>query len=53
MRNQANFGAGVAGSGLLLQNTIVAENGMVREFDRHGNEISRKEITWAVEVNRY
>jgi len=34
-------------------NTIVAENTRVREFDRHGNEIWRKEMTWAVEVNRY
>ncbi len=34
-------------------NTLVAENGGVREFDRHGNEIWRQEITWAVEVNRY
>jgi len=34
-------------------NTIVAENTRVREFDRHGNEIWMKEMTWAVEVNRY
>lgn len=34
-------------------NTIVAENTRVREFDRHGNEIWQKEMTWAVEVNRY
>lgn len=34
-------------------NTIVAENTRVREFDRHGNEIWKKEMTWAVEVNRY
>jgi len=33
--------------------TLVAENGMVREFDRRGNEVWRKEMTWAVEVNRY
>ncbi|MEZ5966691.1 MAG: hypothetical protein R3F56_22830 [Planctomycetota bacterium] len=34
-------------------NTLVAENGMVREFDRAGNEVWRKEMTWAVEANRY
>jgi hypothetical protein len=34
-------------------NTLVAENGMVREFDRSGTEIWRKEMTWAVEANRY
>lgn len=34
-------------------NTVVAENTRVREFDRHGNEIWKKEMTWAVEVNRY
>jgi hypothetical protein len=34
-------------------NTIVAENTRVREFDRRGNEVWRKEATWAVEVNRY
>jgi HEAT repeat protein len=34
-------------------NTIVAENTCVREFDRHGNEVWKKEMTWAVEVNRY
>ena len=34
-------------------NTIVAENGFIREFDRHGNEVWKKTITWAVEVNRY
>ena len=34
-------------------NTIVAENGFIREFDRHGNEVWKKAITWAVEVNRY
>lgn len=34
-------------------NTIVAENTQVREFDRHGNEVWQKEMTWAVEVNRY
>jgi len=34
-------------------NTIVAENTRVREFDRHGNETWQKEMTWAVEVNRY
>lgn len=34
-------------------NTIVAENTRVREFDRHGNEVWKKEMTWAVEVNRY
>lgn len=33
--------------------TLVAENGMVREFDRHGNVVWKKEMTWAVEVNRY
>jgi len=34
-------------------NTIVAENTRVREFDRHGNEVWKKETSWAVEVNRY
>ncbi len=34
-------------------NTLVAENGMVREFDRSGQEVWRKEMTWAVEANRY
>ncbi|MGC6486217.1 MAG: hypothetical protein ACON4Z_01100 [Planctomycetota bacterium] len=34
-------------------NTIVAENTRVREFDRYGNEVWQKEMTWAVEVNRY
>tara|TARA_R110002094_G_scaffold3323_8_gene11433 strand:+ start:1493 stop:3781 length:2289 start_codon:yes stop_codon:yes gene_type:complete len=34
-------------------NTIVAENTRVREFDRHGNEVWKREMTWAVEVNRY
>ena len=34
-------------------NTIVAENTRVREFDRHGNEVWKKDMTWAVEVNRY
>ena len=34
-------------------NTIIAENGFIRVFDRHGNEVWRKTITWAVEVNRY
>jgi hypothetical protein len=33
--------------------TLVAENTQVREFDRHGNVVWRKEMTWAVEVNRY
>jgi hypothetical protein len=34
-------------------NTLVAENGWIREFDRRGREVWRKAITWAVEVNRY
>ena len=34
-------------------NTVVAENGMVREFDPQGKEVWRREMTWAVEVNRY
>ncbi|MFY9340968.1 MAG: hypothetical protein WAT39_00670 [Planctomycetota bacterium] len=34
-------------------NTLVAENQRVREFDRRGNEVWKKEMTWAVEVNRY
>ncbi|MEE2887557.1 MAG: aryl-sulfate sulfotransferase [Planctomycetota bacterium] len=34
-------------------NTLVAENGFIREFDRHGREVWKKAITWAVEVNRY
>lgn len=33
--------------------TLVAENTMVREFDRRGNPVWKKEMTWAVEVNRY
>jgi HEAT repeat protein len=33
--------------------TVVAENTQVREFDRRGNVVWRKEMTWAVEVNRY
>jgi hypothetical protein len=33
--------------------TIVAENNMVREFDRKGVVVWKKEMTWAVEVNRY
>jgi hypothetical protein len=34
-------------------NTLVAENNRVREFDRRCNEVWKKEMTWAVEVNRY
>jgi hypothetical protein len=34
-------------------NTIVAENLAVREFDRNGNVVWKREVTWAVEVNRY
>ncbi len=34
-------------------NTLVAENTCVREFDRRGNEVWKKAMTWAVEVNRY
>jgi hypothetical protein len=34
-------------------NTIVAEYQMVREFDRFGKEVWRKEVEWAGEVNRY
>ncbi|MFK7739434.1 MAG: hypothetical protein AB8H80_03855 [Planctomycetota bacterium] len=34
-------------------NTIVAENTRAREFDRHGSEVWKKDMTWAVEVNRY
>lgn len=34
--------------------TLVAENNRVREFDRRGNEVWRKDkLTWAVEANRY
>ena len=33
--------------------TLVAENNCAREFDRRNNEVWRKEMTWAVEVNRY
>ncbi len=33
--------------------TLVAENTQVREFDRRGNEVWKKETSWAVEVNRY
>ena len=29
------------------------ELAVVREFDRRGNEVWKKEMTWAVEVNRY
>jgi len=32
---------------------LVAENAMVREFDTAGKEVWKKEMTWAVEVNRY
>lgn len=34
-------------------NTLVAENNRVREFDRRKNVVWQKEMTWAVEVNRY
>jgi HEAT repeat protein len=34
-------------------NTLVAENTRVREFDRRGNVVWQKEMTWAVEANRY
>ena len=34
-------------------NTLVAENGMVREFDRSGKVVWSKACTWAVEANRY
>jgi hypothetical protein len=34
-------------------NTLVAENSGVREFDRNGNVVWKKDMTWAVEVNRY
>ena len=34
-------------------NTIVAENGMVREFDKTGKQVRKIKTTWAVEVNRY
>ncbi|MEO6595816.1 MAG: hypothetical protein ABIP94_13780 [Planctomycetota bacterium] len=34
-------------------NTLVAENTCVREFDRRGNVVWKKEMTWAVEANRY
>ena len=34
-------------------NTIVAENDMTREFDRQGNLVWKRKMTWAVEVNRY
>lgn len=33
--------------------TLVAENNRVREFDRRGNEVWTKPMSWAVEVNRY
>lgn len=33
--------------------TLVAENTQCREFDRRGNEVWKKETSWAVEVNRY
>ena len=38
---------------LLNGHTIVAENGCVREFDRHGNQVWKLGTTWAVEANRY
>ena len=34
-------------------NTLVAENGMVREFDPQGKVVWKLEMTWAVEANRY
>ncbi|MEZ6038015.1 MAG: hypothetical protein R3F29_11070 [Planctomycetota bacterium] len=34
-------------------NTIVAENTRVREFDKDGEVMWKKDMTWAVEVNRY
>ncbi|MCC7397463.1 MAG: hypothetical protein IT455_10410 [Planctomycetes bacterium] len=34
-------------------NTLVAENLHAREFDRRGNEVWKKEMTWSVEANRY
>jgi len=33
-------------------NTLVAENQQVREFDPRGNEVWKKEVSWAVEVCR-
>lgn len=33
--------------------TLVAENAVVREFDRAGKEVWRHAATWAVEVGRY
>jgi outer membrane protein assembly factor BamB len=33
--------------------TLVAENTQVREFDRHGNVVWKKDMTWAVAANRY
>src|SRR5712671_173492 len=33
--------------------TLVAENGAVREFDRRANVVWKKEMTWAVQANRY
>ena len=34
-------------------NTLVAENTRVREFDPDGKIVWQKEMTWAVEANRY
>ena len=34
-------------------NTLVAENSRVCEFDKAGKEVWKKEMTWAVEANRY
>jgi hypothetical protein len=34
-------------------NTLVAENGAVREFDRQGRQCWVRVVGWAVEVNRY
>jgi hypothetical protein len=33
--------------------TLVAQNGVLQEFDRQGNVVWEKEMTWAVEANRY
>ena len=50
---QAIPGGAIAADRLPNGNTLVAENNAVREFDRHGNVVWKKEMTWAVEANRY
>ena len=53
MGDLVRFLAGFAADLLRGRAALVAENTRVREFDRRGNEVWKKEMTWAVEVNRY